>query len=92
MNNIFLELTVLLITAGAISVIVSMLKQPSIIAYLLTGILIGTFGVNLMPHNDILQGLSQVGVTLLLFMIGLELDLGQLKALGRHQKYRLIYR
>lgn len=84
MNNIFLELTVLLITAGAISVIVSMLKQPSIIAYLLTGILIGTFGVNLMPHNDILQGLSQVGVTLLLFMIGLELDLGQLKALGRH--------
>lgn len=74
----------MLIIAGGISIVVSFFKQPSIIAYLLTGLLIGTFSVNSLPHTDILQGLSEVGITLLLFMIGLELDITQLKSLGKH--------
>ncbi len=83
MNNIFFELTIILITAGAISIVVSFFKQPSILAYLLTGLLIGPFGYYQLHQGEALNGLAQIGITLLLFMVGLELDITQLKRIGR---------
>ncbi len=82
MTTIFLELTVILILAGAIATVISLLKQPAIIAYLLTGLIIGPFGYYHLRHTDILQGLGEIGITLLLFLVGLELDIGQIKKLG----------
>lgn len=85
MNNIFLEITLVLVLAGAVAFIVSLLKQPSIVGYILTGLIIGSFGyVKLMSDGATLSGLSQIGITLLLFMVGLELDITQLKNIGKN--------
>ena len=83
MNNLFLELTVVLIMAGAIAFLVSLLKQPSIVAYIITGLILGPFGYITLHQGDVFQTLSQFGVTLLLFMVGLQLDVRELKTIGK---------
>jgi Kef-type K+ transport system membrane component KefB/voltage-gated potassium channel Kch len=83
MNSVFFDLTVILILAGLIAVLISLLKQPSIIAYIITGLIIGPLGYYQLRQSDVFGALGQVGITLLLFMVGLELDIGQLKRIGR---------
>lgn len=83
MENLFFELTLVLILAGLIALLISLLKQPSIIAYILTGLILGSFGYYRLHLGDILESLSQIGITLLLFMVGLELDITQLKKIGK---------
>ncbi len=83
MNPIFLELTGILVVAGMIAYFLHFLKQPSIIAYIITGLLIGPFALYHIHHGEILHGLSDIGITLLLFMVGLDLDISQLKRIGK---------
>jgi Kef-type K+ transport system membrane component KefB len=83
MNEMFLELTGILIVAGLIAYALHFLKQPSIIAYIITGLLIGPFSLYHLQHAEVLRSLSEVGITLLLFMIGLDLDISQLKRIGK---------
>lgn len=83
MENIFFELTLVLIAAAGISYILHFLKQPSIIAYIITGLLIGPFALYRLHHGEILEGLAEIGITLLLFMVGLDLDISQLKRIGK---------
>lgn len=83
MNNLFLELTGILIAAGVIAYILHFFKQPSIIAYIITGLLIGPLAIYHLHHSDILEGLASIGITLLLFMVGLDLDISQLKKIGK---------
>lgn len=83
MNQMFLELTGILIAAGVIAYVLHFLKQPSIIAYIVTGLLIGPFALYHLHHGEILHSLSEIGITLLLFMVGLDLDISQLKKIGK---------
>lgn len=83
MGNIFLDLTVIICIAAFFSLIFRFFKQPEILAYILTGILIGSFHVFKASNQDILQTMSQVGVTLLLFMVGLEIRVSELFSMGK---------
>lgn len=83
MHNLFFELTIVLILSGLVAIIVSLLKQPSIIAYIITGLIVGPLGYYHLQQGDTFHALSEIGITLLLFMVGLELDLAQLKRLGK---------
>ena len=83
MNNLFLELTVVLVLAGVISLIVHALKQPSIVGYIITGLLLGPVGLWHLRQDDALHALSQIGIALLLFLVGLELDVSTLQKLGQ---------
>lgn len=82
MTSIFFELTLILILAGGIATIISFFKQPPLVAYILTGLIVGPFGYYHLHNTEVLHGLGQVGIALLLFMVGLELDVSQLKKLG----------
>src|SRR5258706_7419604 len=60
------------------------LKQPLLLAYLLAGVLIGPqIGLGLVKDQASIETVSQIGLILLLFIIGLELDLNKLLAAGR---------
>lgn len=83
MNNLFTELTLVLVGAGLITYFMRFLKQPSIVAYILTGLIIGPLGLLELHHTEIMRGLSEIGITLLLFMVGLDLDFSQLKRIGK---------
>ncbi|MEB2780540.1 cation:proton antiporter [Algoriphagus sp. C2-6-M1] len=54
------------------------LKLPSIIGFLLTGVIIGPYGFSLIHQVEQVEILSEIGVILLLFVIGMELSIKQL--------------
>ncbi len=83
MDSLFIEFSIILILAGVVSYLVSLLKQPSIIGYIITGLIIGPLGYYHLQNEDVFAGLAQIGITLLLFMVGMQLDIGQLKKIGK---------
>jgi len=82
-NQLFVEFAIILILGGIVAFFVSLLRQPSIIGYIITGLIVGPFGYYQMRQSDVFSALAQVGVTLLLFMVGMQLDISQLKKIGR---------
>ncbi len=54
------------------------LKLPSILGFLLTGVLIGPFGLGLVHESEEIEIISEMGVILLLFVIGMELSIKHL--------------
>lgn len=80
LNNIAL----CVIVAAVLALIASKLRQPAILAYLLAGVLIGPeIGFRLITNADTIEVISEIGLILLLFIIGLEMDLNKLRASGK---------
>lgn len=84
MGNVFFELTVIICLAAVFTIVFRALKQPLILAYILTGVLIsGPFPLFQVHNTELLRGMGEFGITLLLFMLGLELKLSELKSIGK---------
>jgi Kef-type K+ transport system membrane component KefB len=67
------------VIATVFAFVAKFLKQPLILAYLLAGIVIGPeFGLGLVKDKEAIELISEIGLILLLFMIGLEIDLKKL--------------
>jgi Kef-type K+ transport system membrane component KefB len=58
------------------------LRQPLILAYLVTGVVIGPHGLNLVHDQASITTVAEIGLILLLFIIGLEIDLKKLASAG----------
>lgn len=84
MENIFFEITVVIFLASLLTIIFRFLKQPSVLAFIVTGIIVGPLGVFNLEGHELMRSLASIGITLLLFMIGLELNLKELKSVGRN--------
>jgi Kef-type K+ transport system membrane component KefB len=82
MEGLFLDLTVLLGLAAAFGLFMHLLRQPPLLGYIATGVLIGTAGILGREEQDIMRSLAEVGVALLLFMVGLEMNIKDLKTVG----------
>lgn len=80
---VFVEISVLLIITALISVLVRFLKQPMIIGYILTGIVVGPYVLNLLHATSELEVFSKVGIVLLLFIVGLHLNPRVIKEVGK---------
>lgn len=81
--DIFTQLSIIIVLGGVVSIIMRLLKQPLIIAYILTGILIGPSVFNIISDKESFETFSQIGITLLLFIIGFGLNIGVIKSLGK---------
>lgn len=80
----FLYQTVVLLGAAVGVVLLShRLRIPTVVGLLLTGILIGPSGLGWIDSVEEVELLAEIGVALLLFVIGLELSFGQLRDLKR---------
>ena len=70
--------------AAVLAFIANRLRQPLLLAYLLAGVLIGPqIGLKLIEDQQSIQTVSEIGLILLLFMIGLEMDLKKLLVAGK---------
>ncbi|HWD36567.1 MAG TPA: cation:proton antiporter [Casimicrobiaceae bacterium] len=70
--------------AAALAFVAHRLRQPLLLAYLLAGVVIGPrIGLGLISDEGDIQTVAEIGLILLLFMIGLELDLRKLVSAGR---------
>jgi len=85
--ELFVELSLLLILVTLVSVVMRLLRQPLILGYIISGLIIGT-ALPLLSNNvlsldpDGFDIFSSLGIVLLLFIIGLELRVSVLKRLG----------
>ena len=80
---IFTQLTLVLVIAAGISLIMRLLKQPLIMGYILTGIVVGPAMLNLVHDAEAFYSFSQIGITLLLFIIGLGMNPAHIRGLGK---------
>jgi CPA2 family monovalent cation:H+ antiporter-2 len=80
----FLEaLTIVLGVAAVTTVVFQKLHQPVVLGYILAGLIIGPHvPIPLVADQQIIQTLSELGVILLMFSLGLEFSLGKLLKLG----------
>jgi glutathione-regulated potassium-efflux system protein KefB len=80
----FLTFGVVLLAAAVLSVpIARRLGLSAIVAYLIAGIIVGPFGLAVFGTPESIIPVSELGVVMLLFLIGLELELGRLLAMRR---------
>lgn len=77
----FADISLFIVVAAVLGLIARTLKQPLIIGYLIAGILLSWFG--LIKDHDSLMSLSNIGIALLLFLLGLEMKLKELPDIGR---------
>ena len=68
--------------AALLALVGHRLRQPLILAYLATGVLIGPVGLNWVHDRESIATVAEIGLILLLFIIGLEIDLKKLAAAG----------
>ena len=72
------------VIATVFAFIAKFLKQPLILAYLVAGVVIGPdIGFALVKDKETIELISEIGLILLLFIIGLEIDLKKLLSAGR---------
>ncbi|MBQ6983786.1 MAG: cation:proton antiporter [Paludibacteraceae bacterium] len=78
------DLYILMITAGIVSLLFKLLKQPVVLGYIVAGILVGPhlFGENLVNHENV-EAWGNIGVLFVLFCIGLEFRLKNLVSSGK---------
>jgi Kef-type K+ transport system membrane component KefB len=77
------ELAILLVIASILGILFRIFKQPLILAYLVTGILIGTFGFLNLKDGELIEVFSTLGIMFLLFLVGMEMDYNSLKKTGK---------
>ncbi len=82
-NSIFSQLSFVIGIGAVVAIIMKWLKQPLIMGYILTGIIVGPSVLNLVTSKDAFQSFSEIGITMLLFIIGLGMNAGVIKSLGR---------
>jgi glutathione-regulated potassium-efflux system protein KefB len=79
-----LVLPLLLLAVAVISVPLGrLLRLSPIVAYLAAGVVVGPFGLALVRERETIVAISELGIVLLLFLIGLELEFSRLLALRR---------
>ncbi len=81
-SDVFTEMAVLLILAAVIGAIGIRLRQPLIVAFIFVGILVGPSVLGWVSANDQVDLLAKLGIALLLFVVGLKLDLNIIRTMG----------
>jgi len=80
--DIFTEMAVLLMLAAGVGALCMRLRQPLIVAFIAVGILAGPSVLGWVSTNDQIDLLAKFGITLLLFVVGLKLDLHIIRTMG----------
>jgi Kef-type K+ transport system membrane component KefB/Trk K+ transport system NAD-binding subunit len=80
--TIFTELSIIFSITVVLTALTRVLKQPSIIAYILSGIVAGPYFLNVINSQDTFSAFSQIGIALLLFLVGLGLNPKVVKEVG----------
>lgn len=67
--------------ATAFGILARQTKQPTLVAYIAAGLLLGPVGMNLISETELTAFFSELGLVFLLFLIGLEIELDDLGTL-----------
>ena len=85
--EVIFELAIIVCIAATLGIIAKILRQPLILAYIATGIIIGLIQIFFQSfyigEKEVFDLFSELGVMFLLFLIGLEMNYSSLKTVGK---------
>lgn len=82
-SNIFTQLSIVVAIVVIVSIVMKLLRQPLIMGYIITGVIVGPSFLHIVRDQSAFDSFSTIGITLLLFIIGLGLNAGVIRSLGR---------
>lgn len=83
MHDLIVQFSLVIGIATVVGIVLRLFKQPLIIAYLFSGLVIAAFRLVDPSLSETLKFLPEIGIAFLLFLIGIEMDFRELKQLGR---------
>ena len=83
MNNIFIQLAIILGLSSILGYVVVRFKLPLLIAYLIGGLIIASTTIFDPRASEVLHFFPEIGIAFVLFLVGMEMDLREIKNLGK---------
>ncbi len=77
------ELAIIILLASGLGILAQFFRQPTILAYLATGAIVGHFGFFNLSNAETFRMFSDLGIMFLLFLVGLEINYTSLRLVGR---------
>ncbi len=81
--TIFYEIALLVLLAAGLGFIGLIMRQPLIVAFIALGVLAGPDALGLVDSTEFIETLSKISIAVLLFLVGLKLDLTLVRSLGK---------
>ncbi len=82
-ENPFYEFAIILFLAALLGALGQFLRQPLIVMFIALGILVGPSVLDIVKSKDNIHLLAEIGIAILLFIVGLKLDLRIIKSSGK---------
>lgn len=82
LDTIFQQVAAVLLVAAIIGALARLLRQPLIISFIAVGIVAGPLVLDIVRESEEIELLAQIGISILLFIVGLKLDLRLIRTLG----------
>ncbi|TCP58365.1 transporter (CPA2 family) [Rhodovulum bhavnagarense] len=79
----FAEVAVLLVMAAAIGLFGILLRQPLIVSFIAVGLIAGPSALDVVHSDEQIDLLSELGIAVLLFLVGIKLDVKLIRSLGQ---------
>jgi len=83
LSSLIQDIGVCIVLAGVLAIVFTRMKIPELAAFLIAGVIVGPVGAGLVTDPANIETISELGLILLLFLIGLEIDVRKLFASGR---------
>ncbi len=81
--KVFVEFSLIFFLVFGISILMRLLKQPLIIGYIISGVIAGPYLLGIVGSNPILPVFSEIGISLLLFLVGLHISPEVVREVGK---------
>lgn len=78
----FAEIALLLVMAAGIGLLGTLARQPLIVSFIAVGLLAGPSALNVVHSDEQINLLSELGIAVLLFLVGIKLDVKLIRSLG----------
>jgi Kef-type K+ transport system membrane component KefB/voltage-gated potassium channel Kch len=91
MDTVFSGLSLIIVIGAAVAFIMRLIGQPLIIGHIITGIIVGPAVLHLIKSPDALALFSDLGIALLLFIIGLGLNPQIIREVGKTATYVALF-
>lgn len=81
-QNLLTDIVLIIAVATLLAYLARILRQPMIAAYAIAGIILGPIGLSLITDTRSIRAISDIGVIFLLFIVGLQINIKELKSVG----------
>jgi Kef-type K+ transport system membrane component KefB len=80
--TVFAEVALLLVMAAGIGLVGTLLRQPLIVSFIAVGLIAGPSVLDVVHSDEQIDLLSELGIAVLLFLVGIKLDVKLIRSLG----------